>query len=131
MGVGGYRGGVVRAGASKLIDETEAQLITQSPMAVMTCVETWQQNLPFYTCTPLPSPARSQSVPVLTPSLLTGSSVRLEEVRKKEKIAVWEGEFVEPTVTLCKAKVKAAEKQRKVEKGKSTKRNAPHLVFLS
>ena len=44
------------------------------------------------------------------------------EVRKEEKVAVWEGEFVEPIVTPCKAKAKAAEKQKKmgakVEKGK-------------
>ena len=111
--------------------ETEAQRppaqlpITQSPMTVTTRVKTWQQNLPFHTCTPLSSPARSQSVPALTPSLPTGSSVQLEEVRKKEKVAVWEGEFVEPIVTPHKAKAKATEKQKrkgaKVEKGKKGK----------
>ena len=46
----------------------------------------------------------------------------MEEVRKEEKVAVWEGEFVEPIVTHRKTKAKAAEKQKKkgakVEKGK-------------
>ena len=99
-------------------------------------VKTWQQNLLFDTCTHLSSPARSQSVPAVTPSLPAGSSIQSEEVRKEEKVAVWEGEFVEPIVTPCKAKAKAAEKQKKmgakVEKGKkgSTKRNPPHLVSL-
>ena len=89
-------------------------------MTVTTRVKTWQQNLSFHTCAPLSSLARSQPVPALTPSLLTGSSAHLEEVGMKEKIAVWEGEFVEPVVTLCKAKAKAAKK--KVEKGKKGKK---------
>ena len=74
------------------------------------------------TLAPFSSPAQSQSVPALTSSLLTGSSVQLEEVRKKRRIAVWEGE---PIATLCEAKLKAVEKPKKkgakIEKGKKEK----------
>ena len=87
-------------GESTPSSETEAQRppaqspITQSPMTVTMRVKTWQQNLPFHACTPLSSPARSPSVPALTPSLPAGSSIQSEEVRKEEKVAVWEGEFI-------------------------------------
>lgn len=114
--------------------ETEAQRpperspITQSPMTVTTRVKTWQQNLPFHASSPLSSPARSQSVPALTPSLPTGSSVQLEEVMKKEKVAVWRGEIVEPMVTP-KSKGKAAEKKKretKIDKGKGKGKEKEH-----
>lgn len=100
-------------------------------MTVTTRVKTWQQNLPFHTSTPLPSPTRSQSVPALTPSLPTGSSVQVEEVRKKEKVAVWGGELVEPIVTPRKEKTKAAEKQKKKDKdkGKEKEKESSPLGF--